>query len=249
MSYISDLQSQPTWLDTFPNEVVEYGFDENGLHFFGDNSDLPYTIRTNFDFATNDICTVIFTFTHNQECADHGICVFNSDVEPIWMWEPDTSRIAFQYNCGTPEIDGLTNGAGGPDGPDESLLSIGNIYTCKFTYDPIQGLITAATYDGDTTVGEPFDILTYNDRLPAGPYRIGIGADADPEDSEENTYFTHLIIGTEQSASSCPTACATVQTGFKCLVNNRCGCSEWRIVEQGTQRAYLPSIVVCNQRL
>lgn len=233
-NYTSNLQSQPSWLSEFDNSDMSYQFDENGLGFFGNNNggeggNGVYPIRTNFDIDGGSLCTIIFTFTYNQNCADHGICIFNSNVVPIWEWQTETSRIAFEYNCGYPVIVGRFSDT--YDGEEESdgILEEGEIYTAKFVYDPINISITAFTYQGTEASGTPIHTASLSEKLPEGKYRIGISCDADPGDSEEYSYFSYLSITTNATATSCPiTTCVVETQGVKCLFNGACSCPQWK---------------------
>jgi hypothetical protein len=192
MSVSSNLQTQPSWLDTFPDEDVAFGFDSTGMWFSGDASDAPYPIRTNYDIGSDETVVVIYTFVHadlDEGCPDHGICFFKADVEPYWSWGDDTSRIAVQYNCGDPEINGQANTI-----ESDYELTLGDTYTARVTYNPVAETITHELFNGNS-VGSPLvDTITLtNERLPAGAYRIGFHADLDTSTSEKS-YFTYLEI-------------------------------------------------------
>ena len=193
MSVSSNLQTQPAWLDTFPDADVAFGFDSTGMWFSGDASDAPYPIRTNYDIAGNETVVVVYTFVHtavDEDCPDQGICFFKADVEPYWSWGDNTSRIAVQYSCGDPEISGqIENYA-------ESTynLTVGDTYTARVTYNPVAETVTHELFDG-SSVGSPLvDTITLtNEVLPAGAYRIGFHADLDTA-TNEKSYFTYLAI-------------------------------------------------------
>jgi hypothetical protein len=193
MSVSSNLQTQPSWLDTFPDADVEFGFDSTGMWFSGNASNAPYPIRTNYDIDSDETVVVIYTFVHadvDEGCPDQGICFFKADVEPYWSWGDNTSRIAIQYNCGNPEINGQEN-------TDESEyeLTVGDTYTARVTYNPVAETVTHELFEGSSASGSPVDTLTLtNERLPAGAYRIGFHADLDTSTSEK-AYFTYLEIG------------------------------------------------------
>ena len=184
----SNLTSKPAWIDTY-NSEISYGFDASGLWFSGDNEG-AFPVRTNLNIATDVAATITFTFIYNENCSDHGVCVFMQDNEPQWSWGPDTSRISIQYDCGTPELLGQNDGA-------SSLyeLTVGNTYTCVFTYDPATG-VSAALYEGTEATGTPVDLLTLNEVLPEGVYNIALSADQD--DTDYRSYFTSLTIETNE---------------------------------------------------
>ena len=197
MSVSSNLKTQPAWLDTFPDADVAFGFDSTGMWFSGNASDAPYPIRTNYDIDGETTVVVIYTFVHDEvnvgdgnACPDQGICFFKADVEPYWSWGDNTSRIAVQYNCGNPEIEGQnensTNG--------EYTLTVGDTYTARVTYNPVAETITHELFDGNTVDATLVDMnVLANEVLPAGAYRIGFHADLDT-DTNEKSYFTYLEI-------------------------------------------------------
>jgi hypothetical protein len=126
----------------------------------------------------------------DEGCPDQGICFFKADVEPYWSWNDNTSRIAVQYNCGDPEINGQdANNVG-----SEYELTVGDTYTARVTYNPVAETITHELFEGSSASGSPVDTLTLtNERLSAGAYRIGFHADLDTSTSEK-AYFTYLEI-------------------------------------------------------
>jgi hypothetical protein len=193
MSVSSNLQTQPAWLDTFPDEDVSFGFDSTGMWFSGNASNAPYPIRTNYDIASDETVVVIYTFVHDdvdEGCPDHGICFFKADVEPYWSWGDNVSRIAVQYNCGVPEIEGQEENGVGSD----YTLTIGDTYTARVTYNPVAETITHELFEGSSASGSPVNTITLtNERLSAGAYRIGFHADLDTSTSEK-AYFTNLEI-------------------------------------------------------
>ena len=193
MSVSSNLQTQPPWLDTFPDEDVAFGFDSTGMWFAGNASDAPYPVRTNYDIDSDETVVVIYTFTYNDVdggCPDHGICFFKADVEPYWSWGDNASRIAVQYDCGTPEIVGQNENSISA----EYNLTVGDTYTARVTYNPAAETITHELFEGASASGSPVDTTTLNsERLPAGSYRIGFHADLDTE-SNEKAYFTYVEI-------------------------------------------------------
>lgn len=193
MSVSSNLQTQPSWLDTFPDEDVAFGFDSTGMWFSGNASNAPYPVRTNYDIDSDTPVVVVYTFIYNdvdEGCPDQGICFFKADVEPYWSWNDDASRIAVQYDCGYPIIEGQNENSAGA----EYSLTLGNTYTARVTYDPVAETITHELFDGSSATGSPINtfVLT-NERLPAGAYRIGFHADLDSS-VPDKAYFTYLEI-------------------------------------------------------
>jgi len=199
MSVSSNLKTKPSWLDTFPDSDVAFGFDSVGMWFTGDAEDAPYPIRTNYDIDSDETVVVVYTFVHeiaNSEtggdCPDQGICFFKADVEPYWAWGENTSRIAIQYSCGDPEIEGqVENGV-----YSDYELTVGETYTARVTYNPVAETVTHELFDGSSVNATLVDTLTLtNERLPAGAYRIGFHADLDRNiENSDKSYFTYLEI-------------------------------------------------------
>lgn len=151
MSVSSNLQTQPLWLDTFPDPDVAFGFDSNGMWFSGNASDAPYPVRTNYDIDGDTPVIVVYTFIHadvDNGCPDQGICFFKADTEPYWNWGAEATRIAVEYDCGQPLIAGQVEN----EVVSEYGLTLGNTYTARVTYDPVAQTITHELFDGATRV-------------------------------------------------------------------------------------------------
>jgi hypothetical protein len=196
--YTSNLETKPSWLDYYPNTEkttvdVNFGFDSSGMWFSGTSDDVSYPIRTTFDIPSDNKTEIIATFVQVNNCADHSICIFNPNIEPEWSWGTSTTRIAFQVDCGSPMISGITQDGEGAG----SDLSIGNTYTCKIVYDPSAGTFSYEVYDGASATGVAINSLVLNEVLPAGPYRIGF--DADQDEDPTRSYFTYLSISGQKS--------------------------------------------------
>lgn len=254
---------QPSWIETYPNPSVSYGFDETGLWFQGNADELSYPVRSNYDIPETNVTNIVFTFIHDHDCNDQGVCIFHNSLAPIWQWNDDVSRIAFQMNCDTPTIKGQNSETEG-----NAVLQIGQTYTGKMTYDPKSG-VTCQVFLGTAAVGTPISVLTLNETLPPGPYRVGFDADSDGDNNDGNNeykaYFTDFSVVSSDQATSCPkTTCPT--EGFACRKKtsstSSCACSTWKYYYAQCSRnqvalgicsassgAYVPAITVCNQRL
>lgn len=193
------MSTKPSWLGTFASETglvedVNFGFDENGMWFLGDESGTAaYPVRTNFELQETDVCEVVYTVDYNYFCADQGICFFKSDVSPEWTWEgTNPTRLAFQTNCPNPELSGINNYEGNGGG----LLSDPNYYTFVVTYDPGVGNVYAVTFAGTEPSGVPVNTLVIYDNLPSGPYKIGFGADSDGSEGgpASRAYFKSISV-------------------------------------------------------
>jgi hypothetical protein len=203
----SNLISKPDYLSLYEAETnkaegIDFGFDNNGMWFTGnatggsgysggEGDGGGYPVRTNFDFDSNDICEVIFTINQNDNCSDHGICIFNSWEQPQWDWDVNTTRIAYQIGCGSPQIKGRTTYAQAPEGGEGDTLATGT-YTVKFIYNPDSGTVIAFTIEGEDPNGEIVKTHILHETLPPGNYRIGFSADQDNFGTK--SYFTKLKI-------------------------------------------------------
>jgi uncharacterized delta-60 repeat protein len=215
-TYISDLTSIPDWLGAYGDQTgktldTDFGFDPDGMYFTGGaNGEGPsaaYSVRTNFNIEAHQVCEVIFTVDHTDNCTDQGICFYNDGQSPNWDWNPNASRIAFQINCPTPYIYGTNKfvnnsgeyyGTWNPGTGGSDVLESGT-YTFKVTYDPAARTVTAITYEGANTSGTVVETLVLHEKLMnGGPYRIGFDADADGDEispgSSQIAYFKSLRI-------------------------------------------------------
>jgi len=193
----SNLTSQPSWLEFVPTDNkntvgVDYGFDSTGMWFSGNAGgcgSISFPIRTNYDISSEQSTTVIYTI-QQESCSDQGVCFFVAGTDPSWNFGSCDNRLLVNMDCNNVEVNGLTVSAGGVS------LGEGSPYTFRVVYEPSLSKITAEIFNG-TSVSDPL-LATYvvNERLPAGPYRIGFDADADDSNSG---YFTYLYISGEMS--------------------------------------------------
>jgi hypothetical protein len=230
-----------------PNDDF-YGFNGTGLWITGDcgNDQQAYPIRTNFDFLSTHICEIIFTFIHNRRCTDQGICIFSSNSNPEWLWDYNPTRIAFQIDCGCPVLLGQTTEdlGDGPEGCENGLVE-GNTYTSKFVYNPTQATVSVKTYEGTSVSGVAISSLTINETID-GNYRIGLDADQDNDDEEEQSpksYFTFLSINTPVVETKCSKICSN-KVGIKCKNKETGVCTCPAMIY--SSNAYIPAITVCQ---
>jgi len=163
---------------------TNFGWDSSGVWFSGNSVSHAYPIFTNLVIPQNKSVTITVDFVYNESCADFGMCIYPGNELPDWDWGPNSSRIAVQYNCPNPFIYGLTN-------EQESAyeLTVGNTYTCKFTYNPNSNPnITMVTLLNGTVL----DTITLNDQVLSSNYRVGFTADQDYTDYR--TYIKNLTI-------------------------------------------------------
>jgi len=165
---------------------TNFGWDASGVWFSGNSEEEEpaYPIYTDLIIPQNNSVTITVDFVYNQNCADFGMCIYPESGTPNWNWDPDSSRIAVQYDCPNPCIIGLTNNQ-----YSGYNLTVGNTYTCKFIYNPNSNpnikMITLLN-------GTVLDTITLNDQVLSSNYRIGFCADQD--NTDYRTYIKNLKI-------------------------------------------------------
>jgi len=167
---------------------TNYGWDAYGVWFSGSASDEDpspsYPVFTHFTIPQNNVLTASVDFVYAQGCSDFGMCIYVDGVIPNWNWGADNTRIACQYDCSNPIIEGLTVFE-----QSEYDLTVGNTYTAQMIYNPNNTPnVTLNTLFEGTIV----DTLTLDEVLPSGNYRIGFSADQD--NASYRTYIYNLNI-------------------------------------------------------
>lgn len=169
---------------------TNFGWNSQGVWFAGgddNNNSSSYPIYTNFTIPQNNKVVVEVIFEQNDSCSDFGLCVYVDGTTPAWTWGIDSSRIAAQFDCGTPMIAGITETTMSP----YSMPSTGT-YKLRFTYNPTAStekviLELFASGEGFTLV----DTITLDEALGTGDYRVGFAADSNLSD---RTYIHDLSI-------------------------------------------------------
>jgi len=194
--YANSLTNEkPSWIAEVNANFREltFGFTSNGMHVSGDAGDPgdatqdPFPYVTTFNIPENQKVTVRFNFYFNQVCADHGVMLFNSNTTPYWAWGRGSSGLIGQWDCGAPEIGGLTSEIiGGGE-----ILTVGQSYIGIFIYDPTltTNNLTLITKELD---GTQINSISLTSVLPSGNYKIGFSADQD--NGTTNSYFKNLVI-------------------------------------------------------
>lgn len=196
----SNLQSKPSWLsfyvtDNKNTEGVDYGFDSTGMWFSGNAGgcgSISFPVRLNYDIPSESPTTIVYTIIQDT-CTDQGICFFNTSTDPSWSFSPCSNRISVNMNCANVEVNGQFNDLGGLNLGEGGGLP----YTFKVVYTPSSSTVNVKVFNGTSTNDTLLAEYTLNERLPAGPYRIGFDADADGPST--SGYFTYLSIGAEES--------------------------------------------------
>lgn len=182
--------------DQLPVLNTNFGWDAEGVWFGptveGGNGD-SYPIFTSFTIPSDASVSVAFDAEVDAECSDIGVALYVDGEIPQWEFGTNATRIAAQFNCPNPELNGITSFGTGEGG---SLPGPG-IYRYLVNYNPLAegAKVTFDVFDvnnGDTLVSS----LELNERLPDGPYRIGFAADYDLEEGAgvDKSYIRNLQI-------------------------------------------------------
>ena len=162
-----------------PTLNTNFGWDSNGVWFGGtavDNqADASYPIFSAFTLSDTDNVRIIFNVAINDGCSDVGLCVYPADgTVPEWSWDPNTTRIAAQFDCPQPMILGQAAAAG----PVDPLISLDpGLYGLSFEYNPIEGTTIFSVYQNEVEIST---MTLSGETLPVGNgYKIGFTADQD----------------------------------------------------------------------
>lgn len=191
---IDPLPSFLTWREGrthLPDLNTHFGWNSTGLWFQnaseadGINS---YPVFTNFTIPQNSSVVVEFDVNINDECSDVGVCVYVDGTTPQWAWDPNTTRIAAQFDCMNLELIGRTTEVAGQASVPEPGL-----YRVTFIYNPTASTdkVTIA-YAPAGSLSNVVETITLNEALPTGPYRVGFAADQNS--SSVKTYISYASI-------------------------------------------------------
>jgi hypothetical protein len=184
--------------DHLPTLNENFGWNEDGLWFGptaeGETEGPSYPVFTSFTIPQNSSVSVSFEMVVDDYCSDVGMAIFNDGTIPNWTWsEPDSTRIAAQFNCPDMELSGLTQ-MGILDENDLPIPDPGT-YIFTFQYDPLAEEDQVAFRYGtsETMLGEVF----LSEVLSEGSYRLGFAADSD----DIRTYIKNLTITIDGSVA------------------------------------------------
>jgi hypothetical protein len=178
-----------------PNLNANFGWDSNGVYFGptsdSENEDISsYPVFTDFTIPETTPVSVEFDMVVAENCADAGVAFYVDGIVPGWAWGPNTSRIAAQFDCLSPELSGINTMA--ELGESSSLPGPGT-YRVIVNYVPGEG---AQLLYG--TEPQQLGFLELAESLPTGDYRIGFASDNDRDDegdsSNNRTYIKNLTI-------------------------------------------------------
>jgi hypothetical protein len=174
-----------------PTLNTHFGWDSNGVWFTdafdNENAVSSYPIFTDFTIAQNEPVIVEFDVDINSECSDMGVCVYVDGTDPEWDWDPNTTRIAAQFDCFNLTLNGRTTSETAEAGVPGS-----GVYTVTFMYTPTAETDKVTVSYKAQGSSEVIASLSLNEALPAGAYRVGFAADQDSSDVK--TYMSHLLI-------------------------------------------------------
>jgi hypothetical protein len=174
---------------------THFGWDSDGVWFTGAaEGGSSYPIFTNFTIPQNVGVTVSFDVNINSECSDMGVAIYNAATTPVWDDNPNTTRIAAQFDCFDLKIYGRTTQVAAGDG--EGVPSEG-IYTVTFTYNPTASTDKVTVSYKVEGSDETIATISLNEALPSGPYRVGFAADQN--NPNVRTYMTNLSIVTSDN--------------------------------------------------
>jgi hypothetical protein len=200
-----------------------FGWDNNGLWFgptASNNGEASYPVFTNFTIPQNTPVHVEFDMVIDAFCSDIGLAIYVDGTTPIWAWDPDSSRIAAQFDCPAIQLYGL-NGMGNTDSQDLNIPGPGT-YRFIFDYNPTlesDQVTFAYSLDGNTLAQ-----TSISEVLPAGDYRIGFASDNDGGDDEEpsvnpRSYIKNLVIKTNPQTATETIYASTLMPGSSNEVN------------------------------
>jgi hypothetical protein len=169
-----------------------FGWDSDGVYFGpttieeSEEGQESYPVFTNFTIPQNSSVSVEFDVDVQEFCSDAGIAIFVDGTTPVWRWDPDPTRIAAQFNCPDPEIYGIEE-QGTVNESSEPIPSPG-VYRFVFTYNPTaeSDKVVFGYLDGE----ELMALVSLNETLPEGDYRIGFASDNDRDEEDEGTGAT-----------------------------------------------------------
>jgi hypothetical protein len=173
-----------------PDLNTHFGWNSQGLWFqnaIDSNETSSYPVFTDFTIPQNSSVVVEFDVEINDECSDVGVCVYVDGTTPLWAWNPNTTRIAAQFDCTDLELIGRTTEVSGQSNVPEDGL-----YRVVFSYNPTAPTDKVTVSYKVSGSSEVIETLTLNEALPTGPYRIGFAADQNS--SSVKTYMTYVSI-------------------------------------------------------
>ena len=187
---LPDFLTYTTGRNHLPSLNNNFGWDSDGLWFTdAQGGGASYPVFTNFTINTADKVFVQFNVDIQTECSDMGLCVYLDGATPVWNYGTDSTRIAAQFDCSTPQIVGATESQSGG-------FSISNpgLHQVRFTYNPNAETdkVVFSLYTLPEGIPTLVGTITANEALASGAYRVGFAADEDQDNAK--TYISQLEI-------------------------------------------------------
>ena len=190
-----------SWMVLRTKQATNTGFDSNGMWINGnaDSTTNSYPVVTNQSFTGTDL-ELSFVAVKNENCADHGFCVFRTGTSPVWKWGVDTSRIAFQWNCTSPNWY-PTSGTGSGSISGASTYSPSTPYYTTITINLSTGatttVIKTGSFSGTTVVNHSgtysgATLSSLSGWTSSSTWEVGF--DADQDNTTYKSYFKDITI-------------------------------------------------------
>lgn len=82
------------------------GYTSNGFYINGDTGSnvYGYPVRTNINIPGTHGFKLRVSIYRNEQCDDHGFCIFRTGVTPQWSWAANGTRWALQNDCAQPKV-------------------------------------------------------------------------------------------------------------------------------------------------
>jgi hypothetical protein len=166
------------------------GYTSNGFYINGDTGAgvFAYPIRTNINIPGAHGFKLRVSIYRNEQCDDHGFCIFRTGVTPYWNWATNTSRWALQNDCAQPKVfppSGSVQNSGTNLNPTSGTL-YAQWYSVEIYMPTSSSSISIKYYSGYNTftgtptismlASNPFSSLSITS---TSTYNIGFDADQD----------------------------------------------------------------------
>ena len=180
-----------SWMLLRTKQATNTGFNSNGMWINGnaDSSTNSYPVVTDEGFTGTNL-ELSFAVIKDENCSDHGFCVFRSGTSPIWAWGTNSSRIAFQWNCANPNwYPASGSGSGNISGANSYTQTYYTTITLNLSTGATTTVIKTGSFSGTTVVNHSGTYsgatLSSISGWNAGTSTWEVGFDAD----QDNTSF------------------------------------------------------------
>jgi len=191
-----------SWMVLRTKQATNAGFNSNGMWINGNASSTTnsYPVVTNEGFTGTNL-ELSFVAVKNENCADHGFCVFRTGTSPVWAWGVNNSRIAFQWNCANPNWY-PASGSGSGNISGANTYSPSTPYYTTITINLSTGatttVIKTGSFSGTTVVNHSGSYtgatLSSLSGWNASSSTWEVGFDADQDNTSYQSYFRDITI-------------------------------------------------------